>query len=176
RALRLLDAVEDRPELVGGVLLVALDLELDERGVSALRDLTGVPRSERRLDVLNRRHVGNTRDDVPDRGVEGRRARSSGPALDQDALIVRQLEAGIQDSVHAARLAGSGRVRIDVLRADLAANCKSDGYDCEPTERRGLPVGRAPAAHPGCQVAATAVLAAKHDGSPFGGAISVVRR
>src|SRR5204863_8472594 len=86
RALRLLDAVEHGAELVGGVLLVALDLELDERGVSARRDLTGVPRSERRLDVLNRRHFGNTRDDVPDRGVEGRRARSSGPALDQDAL------------------------------------------------------------------------------------------
>ena len=53
------DAVEDRVDLVDRLVLVAADLELDERGVPVLRDLAGVAGSERRADVLD---VGDLRD------------------------------------------------------------------------------------------------------------------
>ncbi len=46
-ALRRGDAVEHRLDLVGRLVLVALDLEFDERGVPAARDLTGVAGFER---------------------------------------------------------------------------------------------------------------------------------
>src|SRR5207248_795173 len=82
----------------------------------------------------------NTRNDVYDGRVESRPARSNGAALDQDALIRRQLEAGIEDPVHAARLAGAGRVRIDLLRADLAADGERDHHERKPAKRGGLPV------------------------------------
>src|SRR5205814_3724817 len=123
---------------------------------------------------LNGRLLRNAPYDVLDRGVEGRRARSNGAALNQDALIRGQLEPGIQNPVHAARLAGTGRVRIDLLRADLAANGERDRHEREPTEGGGLPVVRAPAAHAGCQVAAAAVLGAEHGDSPLSWATPAV--
>src|SRR5207302_11288984 len=84
--LRVIHVLEDRAELPSRVLFVASDLELDERGMPVLRDLTCVARIERRLDVLNGSHLRNARDDILDRGVEGRGTRSNGSALDQDAL------------------------------------------------------------------------------------------
>src|SRR5439155_2075283 len=103
--LRFLDGLEDGAELVRSGVLVASDLELDKRSVAGLRDLACTARIERRADVLNRRDLRKARHDVLDCGVEGRRAHANGSALDQDALIRRQLEPGIQDPVHAARLA-----------------------------------------------------------------------
>jgi len=61
-------------------------------------------------------------------------ARSSGAALDQDALIRGQREPGIENPVHAARLAGAGGVRIDLLGADLAADGERDYDEREPAE------------------------------------------
>ena len=134
RALRVGDGVEDRADLVAGLVLVAADVELDERGVLALRDLAGVAGRERRADVLNRRHLRHARDDVLDRSGEGRVAYANGAALDQDALAGRLLEAGVEDPVHAARLAGPGRVRVDVLRADRAADGERNDDEREPAE------------------------------------------
>ncbi len=164
--LRVGDAFEDRAELVARLVLVASDLELDERGTPALCDLTCVGRVERRTDVLNGRLLRNARHDILDRGVESRRARSNGAALDQDALIRGQFEPGIEDPVHAARLAGAGRVRIDLLRADLAANGERDQHERKPAERGGLPVSGAPAAGAGREVGVLAT--ARHAHSSFG--------
>src|SRR5207302_11243565 len=74
--LRVIYVLEDRAELPSRVLFVASDLELDERGMPVLRDLTCVARIERRADVLNGRLLRNTRHDIFDRGVESRRTRS----------------------------------------------------------------------------------------------------
>ena len=54
-ALRVGDALQDRAELVHRLGAVAADLELDERGMPALRDLARVGRIERRADVLDGR-------------------------------------------------------------------------------------------------------------------------
>ena len=45
--LSLVDAVEDRVDLVHGEVLVAADVELDQRGAAVLRDLPRVRRVER---------------------------------------------------------------------------------------------------------------------------------
>src|SRR5205814_6483503 len=90
--LRVGDALEHRAELVARLVLVASDLELDERGTPALCDLASVGRVERRADVLHGPDSRKAREDVPDDGVENRRARSNGAALDQDALVRGQLE------------------------------------------------------------------------------------
>ena len=101
-ALRRGDAVEDGVDLVDRLVLVAADLELDERRVPVLRD--------RRLaaDVLDGRDLRDARDDVRDRGREGGIARPQRAALDQDALGGGLLEAGVEDPVHAAGLARPG--------------------------------------------------------------------
>jgi hypothetical protein len=122
-----------------------------------------LPGGERRADVLNRRHLRDARDDVLDRSGERRLAYAKGAALDQDALARRLLEPGVEDPVHAARLAGPGRVRVDVLRADRDTDGERDGDEREPAEDRGLPVAGAPATHTSREV----VLVARHHGSPF---------
>ena len=88
-----------------------------------------------------------------DRGREGGIAGPQRAALDQDALAGGLLEPGVEDPVHAARLARARRVRVDVLHADHAAEREGDDDEGEPAERRGLPVGGAPAAHAGREVA-----------------------
>ena len=70
RPLRLVDALEYGAEPVAGRVLVASDLELDERRVLVLGN-------RRRPDVLHCRRLRNAGDDVLDRSIEGRRSRSS---------------------------------------------------------------------------------------------------
>ncbi len=48
---------------------------------------------------------------------------------------------------------GAGRVRVGALRADHAADAEGEDDEGQPAERGCLPVVRAPAAHPGGQVA-----------------------
>jgi hypothetical protein len=102
RALRLGDAVEHRCDLVDRFVLVTADLELDESRAPALGDLAVVRGLEWRLHVLDDVHRGNAGNDVLDRGLEGRIARSERLALDQDALAGGLLEPGVEDPVHAA--------------------------------------------------------------------------
>ncbi len=151
--LRLLDALEDGADLVGRVVGVASDLELDEGGVPVLRDLAGVSGCERRADVLNRSQPGDSLDDVLDRGRERRIARPERAALDEDALAGGLLEAGVEDPVGAAGLARPSRVVVDELRADRAAEHEGDDDEGQPAEGGGLPVIRAPATHAGRKVA-----------------------
>jgi hypothetical protein len=164
RSLRVGDGLEDGADLVDRLVLVASDLELDERAMPVHRDLTCMAGIERRADVLNVRHLREARDDVLDRGPEGGIVRSKRAALDQDALAGGLLEAGVEDPIHAARLAGPGRVRVDVLRPDHAAEGEGDDDEGEPAERGGLPVTGAPATHAGREVA---VRGAKHSPSSF---------
>ena len=77
----------------------------------------------------------------------------SGCALDEHALRRAGLEPGVEDPVHPARLARTGRVRVGALGADHAADAEGDDDEGQPAERGCLPVVRAPAAHPGGQVA-----------------------
>ena len=64
--LRDVHAVEDRADVVDGVVGIATDLELDERGVPAGRDLIRILRIERRLDVLHLLECLEPADDVLD--------------------------------------------------------------------------------------------------------------
>ena len=129
------DALEDRAELVHRLGAVAADLELDERGMPALCDLACVGRVERRADVLHGRHRREAGHDVLDGCVEGGRACSKRAALDQHALTRGHLEPGIEDPVHAARLAGARLGRIGLLRADLAADSEGDAARAQASRR-----------------------------------------
>ena len=60
------DAVQDRPDLVDRLGLVAADLELDERRMPVRRDPRGIRRSERRVDVADVRRSRDARDDILD--------------------------------------------------------------------------------------------------------------
>ena len=167
--LRVIDALQDRPELVAGRVLLAFDLEFDQRRMPVLRDLSCTAGTERRLDVLNGLQLRDPGHDVRNSGVEGGGADSQRAALDEHALVRGQLEAIGQDPVHAPGLAGPGSVRIDVLDAYGVADLERNDDECEPAERGGLPVSRAPAAHAGSQVAVSAAVGAGHVSSPFGG-------
>src|SRR4029077_17607837 len=142
--LRAGDRVEDRLDLVGCLGLVTADLKVDERGVSVPGDCAAA-------DLLCRRQLRDRADHVVDRRDEGDVADPSGAALDQDALVRRLLEAGIEDLVHAARLARPRR-GTDFLGADEAAEPEGHDDEGEPAEGRLLPVGRTPATHPGGEV------------------------
>ena len=146
------DPVEDRLDLVGRLVRLAADLELDESRAPVGCDLAGVGRVERRANVLDGVQLRDARDDVDDRGLERGIVGVERGALDEDALPGRLLEAGVEDPVDAPGLAGARRVRVDGLRADRAPDREGDDDQREPAERRGLPVGGAPAAHPGREV------------------------
>jgi hypothetical protein len=96
--------------------------EVDEDGAAVFRDLACIAASLRRADVLDCRQPRDARDDVADRRREGGLADAGGTALDQDALAGGLLEPGVEDPVHAARLAGPCSVRIDRLRPEEAAD------------------------------------------------------
>ena len=103
-ALRGGDRVEDRLDLVDCLVLVAADLEVDERGVSVLGDRAAP-------DVLHGRQLRDARRHVVDRCGEGRRRRPRAERLWIRTLSSRGLlEAGVEDLVHAARLARARRV------------------------------------------------------------------
>src|SRR5204863_8718918 len=125
--LRLVDAIEDRADLVAGLVLVTADVELHERRVPVLRDLASP-------DVLDGRLLRHTRDDVVDCGVERGIAGPERLALDADVLASGLLEPVVQDPVHAARLARPGRVRIDGLRADRVPDREREEHEREPAE------------------------------------------
>ena len=152
RPLRLIDAIEHRGDLVGRFVLVAADLELDERRAPALGDLAAVRGVERRPHVLDDVQRGNAGDDVLDRSLECRVARPERLALDQDALAGGLLEAGLENPVHATGLTRSRRVRIDGLGTDRATDRKCDDDERKPSKRGRLPVAGAPAAHARRQV------------------------
>jgi hypothetical protein len=95
------DGVERRLDLVDGVLLVAADLEVDERRVPAACDSPAAH-------VLHRSHIGDVRDHVAHNGREGGVAPAGAAALDQDALARRPVEALVEDLLHPAGLAGAG--------------------------------------------------------------------
>ena len=84
--------------------------------------------------------------------VEGRRSGPGGAALDENAFRCRVLEARSQDPIHASGLAGPCRVRVNGLRADLAADRKCDDDEPKPPEGGRLPVPGAPASHTRRQV------------------------
>ena len=91
------DDVDDRLDLVGRLVLVAADVEVDEHGASVFRDLACIAASERRADVLDGRQLRDARDDVADRRREGGLADAGGAALDQDALAGGLLEPVVED-------------------------------------------------------------------------------
>ena len=154
-------AVEHGRDLVDRLLLLTADVELHERGVPVLRDQASVARVERGPDVANVRHLRNACDDVGDRGVEGGRAYASRAALDEDVLGGGLLEAGLEDPIHAARLARSGGV-VDVSGSDHAAEPERDQDESEPAERCGLPVSGAPTSHARCEVVRPSGVLAVH--------------
>ena len=143
--LRLVDLRQDRVDLVRGVVGVTADLELDQGRSAALGDL-------RRADVLDGFHARDVRDRVLDRCGESGISRLQRGMLDEHALARGLLEALVEDLVHATGLTRPGRVRINEIRPDRAAEKDGDDDEREPAECRGLPVVGAPSAHPRRQV------------------------
>ena len=146
--------LRERVDALGGEVVVALHVPLDDRRAAVRRDLVGAARVVRRAQVLDRRPRLHRRDDVVHDGAEGGRLRGESLALDEDDLRLRVgLEAGVpQDVVGAVRLADVGVVLVDLLRADRLPDHQGGGHEGEPAEDRGLPVARAPAAHAGRDV------------------------
>ena len=89
---------------VGGVVRIADDVEVDERGAPGLADLAGVLGVERRLDVRDRVERGDSGDDVFDRGREGRILDGQRVALDEDALAGRLHELLVQEACRPGRI------------------------------------------------------------------------
>ena len=143
-----------RLDALGGEVVVALHVPLDDRRAAVRRDLVGAARVVRRAQVLDRRLRLHRRDDVVHDGAEGGRLRGESLALDEDDLRLRVgLEAGVpQDVVGAVRLADVGVVLVDLLRADRLPDHQGGGHECEPAEDSCLPVARAPAAHTCCEI------------------------
>ena len=129
---------------VGRRLLVAADLEVDQRRSPVLRDRPGVY-------VLHHRHARHLFDHVLDRRPERRIAGAQRAALDEDGLGGGLPEACPEDGVHPAGLARPGCVGVDVRRPGGASERDRDGDECEPAEGGRLPVGGAPAADAGCE-------------------------
>ena len=104
--------------------------------------------------VLDRAERLHRSRDVCDHGAEGRVADGVARALDEHDLRLRVgLEArGAEQVVGLASLAGIGVVHVDLLGADHLAEGHGGNDEREPTEDRGLPVGCAPATHPGREV------------------------
>jgi hypothetical protein len=163
--LHVVDGCEHRVDLVGGLVGITADLELDESRMPVRCDLAGVRGIERRLHVLDDLQLRDPRHDVRDRGLEGRIGHGQRVALDEDVLARRLLEAGVEDPVHAAGLAGPRRVRIDHLGTDCAAEREGDQDEGQPAERGRLPMTRTPATHAGRQVVIS-VRVAGHARSP----------
>ena len=159
-------AASDRVDLVGGLVGLAADLELDQRCVAVLRRSGPLALVERRANVLNRLELRDPRHDVLDRGREGGIGRRERAALDEDALVGGPLEAGVEDPIHATRLARPGGVRVDRLRPGQCAETEGDDDEREPAERRRLPVVGAPTSHARRQVVGG--LASGHELPPWG--------
>jgi hypothetical protein len=148
------DGIEMRADLVGRLVDLTADLELDERGAPVLRDLIRVARGRAasgRSDVGLARDAG---DDVVDGRVECGRARPGGAALDQDVLGRRPLEVGVQDRSIRPRLSGPlPCLGSGFFVPTIPADPEGDDHQDQQPKVAVLPVGRTPATHSGCQVA-----------------------
>ena len=148
------DSVDHRVDLVDGLVRVAPDVELDDRGVPVGRNPAGVFLRVRALDVGN--HVDgrdaplDVGDSRPERGAVG----GERPALDEHGLACGLLEAGVEDPGGPAGLARERVVVAELLRAHGSADHDHRDHEREPAEDRRLAVTCAPAAHPGGDVAA----------------------
>ena len=141
------DRVEDRVDLVGRLVLVAADLELDERGVSVLRDLARVAGVERRADVLDGLELRDAGDDVLDRGLEGRIARRERAALDRTLSPAGCLKPASRILSMRPDSPGPAVFGSMVFVPTMPPSPKATSDEREPAERRGLPVSGAPATH-----------------------------
>src|SRR3954454_2482715 len=158
----------DRVDLRLGVVGGALHLPEDDSRMAVLRDLIGMAGLIGSAEVLDRAVGRDRAGDVVDRGAERRAVHRLRLALNEHDLGLRigLSEAGLlQDVVGVMRLPDVCVLKLDRVHPVLAARHEGDDDEREPTEDRGLPVARTPAAHPGCQV--VRVLQGGHV-APFG--------
>ena len=135
-----------------GVVGIARDVEVDERGTSALTDLARVLRVERRADVRDRVERGDLGDDVVHSRCERRILDGQRVALDEDALAGRPFEVVVEDLVDAAGLAHARGGLLDLLGPADNAEREGDEDEAEPAEDGGLAVLRAPTPHPAGEI------------------------
>lgn len=112
------DRVERGLDPVGGLVVVAAQLEADERRASVRRDLAGVRSVELRLDLGHVRGLCQGAFDVHDRRPEFRVSRGAlTAALDQDLIGLIVAEPGVgDDPIRGARVAVAPVLVGDVLR------------------------------------------------------------
>ncbi len=151
---RRVDGVDHRVDLVDGLVGVAADVEVDDRRVAVRGDLSAIGRGVRALHVRDDRDGGHAADDLLDGGPEGRVVGGERPALDEHRLVGGLIERLVEDPGGPAGLAGEGLVVAELLGADRPADHDGGDDEREPAEDRGLPMARAPAAHPGRDVGA----------------------
>ena len=139
------DGVEDRLHLLVGLVLVAADLELNERRAPALRDLARVRGVERRTHPLHLRQAGHRPCDIGDDGAERRVADGLRLRLDEHALAGAIREAGVvEHPLCRPRPAGGGVGLLQQPRARDRAERDRDDAEDEPGRDGRLPVGCAP--------------------------------
>ncbi len=104
--------------------------------------------------MLDGREAADAPDDVGDRRAEGRVVDAEALPLDEHDLRLRvDPQAGLlEDAIAAAGLADVDVVPRDRLRSDRLADEERGHDERQPAEHGRLPVGRAPAAHPGRDV------------------------
>ncbi len=130
--------------LVGGVL-VALDLELDERRPPVVRHLARVRRLERRAHPLHLRQPLDRSHDVRHRRPEGRIAQRARARLHEHALGGAALGARAAEQLLRPLRVPGRRVRLlQHLRAGDRPQRDGDDAEAEPRRHGRLPVPGAP--------------------------------
>ena len=144
-----------RVDVLLGLVGVAPHFPLDDRRVPVVADQGLVAAPVGRVEALDRRVRLDRTDDVADGGPKGRAVDRLPLALDQHELGLRSplREGFLQDLIGSVRLSDAGVVLVDLLQADdLSTEAEENDDAGEPAEDGRFPVGRAPRAHPACDV------------------------
>ena len=148
-----LDRVHDRDDVRVGLGLVALDLEGDERSVTAVGDLAVDARLAGIDDLLHLLVLLERGDHVVDGGAEAVTLDGRGRARDQHHLVGALLEARLVDDLRGVpgfAVPGLAGLEVDLARHGTADD--GDDDESEPQPQRSPPVADAPAADAGSQV------------------------
>ncbi len=150
--LRCGDGVDDGADPLDRRLRVAPDVERDESRTAVLRDQLGVHRGEWALDPSCDARCRDPVDHVRDGCPEARALHVERAALQEDALLRRLVEPGVEDPRHAAGFTGAGFAVRQLLGADGPAQDDGRDHERDPAEGRGLPVVGAPARRASCEI------------------------
>ena len=140
----------DGDDVLLGLVGVAPHLPRDHRRAAVVADLAFLARSERRVQLLDRRIRLDRSDHVVDGRAKRRICDRLRRAFDKDELglwgpLGKRL---LQDLIGRVGLADTGVVQLDLLQPDeRVSDVEEDNDAGKPPEDGGLPVPGAPGAH-----------------------------